>query len=101
MSTAWVRTTLPAVAEVQTEEAGGVEQQPAFGAFVATLNGSLAPDGFDTHYYFEYGETEAYGSVSPAPPGTDAGSASEVEHARALKERRGERRREGEKCRKE
>ena len=44
----------------------------------AKLTGSLAPDGTDVHYYFQYGtEAGVYGSTSPAPPGTDAGSAEE------------------------
>ncbi len=49
----------------------------------ATLNGSLAPDGEDAHYYFEYGTESTYGSTSPTPPGTDAGSASETVAAKA------------------
>jgi hypothetical protein len=69
------------VPDLQTEAASDVELSGS--AIVATLNGSLAPDGADTHYYFEYGETEAYGSVSPALPGTDAGNASKLEHAQA------------------
>lgn len=40
----------------------------------ATLSGSLAPNGFDAHYYFQWGTSTAYGSTSPEPPGTDAGS---------------------------
>jgi sugar lactone lactonase YvrE len=41
----------------------------------ATLGGSFTGDGIaDTHYYFEYGRTEAYGSNSADPPGADAGS---------------------------
>jgi hypothetical protein len=71
-------TTPGVVPDVQSEAASGVELSGR--TIVATLNGSLAPNGQDTHYYFEYGETEAYGSVSPALPGTDAGSASRLEH---------------------
>jgi phosphodiesterase/alkaline phosphatase D-like protein len=67
-------TTLPAVDSVQTEGATGIS------ATAATMSGALAPDGLDTHYYFEYGESESYGSTSPLPPGTDAGEASQVEH---------------------
>jgi hypothetical protein len=63
--------TLPAVEGLKTEAASEVTGASA------TLNGSLAPNGFDTHYYFEYGETEAYGSTSPAFPGTDAGKGGE------------------------
>ena len=33
--------------------------------------GSIVPHGFDTHYYFQYGPTVAYGSVTPT---SDAGS---------------------------
>jgi DNA-binding beta-propeller fold protein YncE len=40
----------------------------------ATLNGSWVGNGEDTHYYFEYGPTESYGSKSALPPGTDGGS---------------------------
>jgi len=39
----------------------------------ATLTGALSPDGTDAHYYFEYGTSTSYGSLSPALPGTDAG----------------------------
>ncbi len=42
----------------------------------ATLNGSLLGDGTPTHYFFEWGKTSAYGNVSAALPGTDAGSPS-------------------------
>jgi hypothetical protein len=31
----------------------------------ATLNGVVNPEGAETHYYFEYGETTAYGNTSP------------------------------------
>jgi hypothetical protein len=30
----------------------------------AKLNGTVNPKGTDTHYYFQYGETEAYGSTT-------------------------------------
>jgi hypothetical protein len=44
----------------------------------ATLNGSVTPNGTDTHYYFQYGTAPctptACGSTQPTPPGTDAGS---------------------------
>ncbi len=46
----------------------------------ATLNGSFDPKGQDTHYYFEWGQTEAYGHRSALPPGGDAGNASELLH---------------------
>jgi hypothetical protein len=42
-----VRTTIPAVEGVQAEAASDV------GPTSATLNGSLEPNGFETHYYFE------------------------------------------------
>jgi hypothetical protein len=53
-------TALPAVSEVKTNAADNVEVSG--GRVVATLNGSLSTEGIDTHYYYEYGETEAYGS---------------------------------------
>ncbi len=71
-------TTVAAVPSLQTEAATNIEQPAA--KTIATLNGSLDPGGADTHYYFEYGETEAYGSVTPT---TDAGEASKLEHAQA------------------
>jgi hypothetical protein len=40
----------------------------------ASLNGSVNPNGNDTHYYFQYGPTTSYGSTAPALPGTDIGS---------------------------
>lgn len=40
----------------------------------AVLHGSFSGDGSDTHYYFEWGPTVAYGNKTPAPPGNDAGS---------------------------
>jgi DNA-binding beta-propeller fold protein YncE len=61
--------TSPAVEGVHTEAAGGV------GPTSATLNGSLEPNGFDTHYFFEYGESESYGSTTTRE---DAGELSEV-----------------------
>ena len=42
----------------------------------ATLNASFVGDGRDTHYYFEWGPTAAYGNTTAAPPGDDAGSPS-------------------------
>lgn len=49
------------------------------------LTGTLNPDGFDTHYYFQWGTTSAYGSTTPVPPGTDAGTGtSTIEAETAL-----------------
>jgi hypothetical protein len=39
----------------------------------AKLNGSVNPDGSDTHYYFEYGLSAGYGNSIPAVPGMDLG----------------------------
>src|SRR5262249_6322288 len=39
----------------------------------ADLNGSFIGNGEDTHYYFEYGTSESYGSTVPVSP-ADAGS---------------------------
>ncbi len=42
----------------------------------ATLQDSIDPNGADTHYYIEYGQTTSYGSFAPVPaPGSDIGSA--------------------------
>jgi len=38
----------------------------------ATLNGTVNPEGTDTHYQFEYGKTTSYGQVAPAVT-TDVG----------------------------
>jgi hypothetical protein len=64
-------TTAPAVDSLTTGLAEGVTPTGA------TLTGSLSPDGSDAHYYFQYGTSVSYGSTSPAPPGSDAGTASE------------------------
>jgi hypothetical protein len=50
---------------VTTSAASEVHQEHA------TLNGTVNPQGLDTHYYFQYGPTTAYGSSTPS---TDAGS---------------------------
>jgi phosphodiesterase/alkaline phosphatase D-like protein len=63
-------TTPPPVNSVSSSAASGVT------ATTATLNGSLAPDGVDVHYYFQYGPSASYGLSSPAPPETDAGTAT-------------------------
>jgi hypothetical protein len=60
--------TTPFVDQVETTAASAVTRTGA------TLNGSLAPDGVDAHYYFEWGTDTSYGHTAPAPPGTDAGS---------------------------
>jgi phosphodiesterase/alkaline phosphatase D-like protein len=56
---------------VQALATGPVEALTAEGA---TLTGTLTPNGFDAHYYFEWGPTASYGNTSPAPPGADAGA---------------------------
>ena len=61
-------TTLPAVQGVSTGPAEAVT------ASAAKLAGSLAPEGTDAHYYFQYGTSKSYGSTSPALPGVDAGT---------------------------
>jgi hypothetical protein len=70
-------TTLPAVDALSTGPAENVSET------AAKLAGALSPDGLDAHYYFEYGTSASYGSVSPELPGTDAGSASVQVHAEA------------------
>ena len=61
--------TPPAVDKLSTGPVAGVLPE------AATLTGSLAPNGFDTHYFFEWGATTSYGNSSPEPPGVDAGAA--------------------------
>lgn len=57
-----------AVAGLTTESATDVERN------TATLNGSFNGNGEDTHYFFEWGTTEAYGSKTPVQ---DEGSPTE------------------------
>jgi phosphodiesterase/alkaline phosphatase D-like protein len=54
----------------------GLNTEPAtnIGQSTATVNGSFDAGGLDTHYFFEWGSTNAYGNVTSAPPGLDAGS---------------------------
>ncbi|HXB66191.1 MAG TPA: hypothetical protein VNV42_15075 [Solirubrobacteraceae bacterium] len=47
----------------------------------AVLQASVNPEFSDTHYYFEYGPTTAYGSTLPAPPGTDIGESDAAQSA--------------------
>ena len=61
-------TTTPAVAGATTGEATEIT------ATTAKLNGSYIGNGEDTHFYFEWGPTSAYGHTAPAAPGTDDGS---------------------------
>lgn len=61
-------TTAPAVEKLSTGPVANLQPESA------TLTGSLAPNGFDTHYYFQWGTSTSYGNSSPEPPGTDAGS---------------------------
>jgi hypothetical protein len=54
----------------------GLESAVEVASSSATLQASIDPNGADTHYYFEYGPTVAYGSYVPvSPPGEDLGSA--------------------------
>jgi hypothetical protein len=64
-------TTLPAVDGVST---GEVQDLVPTGA---TVTGSLAPNGTEAFYEFEYGLTASFGEDSPQSP-VDAGSASET-----------------------
>lgn len=51
----------------------------------ATLNGEVETENLDTHFYFEWGPTPAYGNKTPAEPGVDAGAGpTPVSAARAL-----------------
>jgi hypothetical protein len=61
-------TTFPAVSGLMTKPATEIGQDSI------TLNGEFVGNGEATNYYFEYGLTSAYGKVSHAAPGADAGS---------------------------
>jgi hypothetical protein len=74
--------TSSAVEELESEPASNLKRLGVTSE--VTLNGALAPNGYDTHYYFEY-RKEHLGSVgenetSPVAPGADAGDASKLEH---------------------
>jgi phosphodiesterase/alkaline phosphatase D-like protein len=47
----------------------------------ATLNASYVGNGQDTHYYFEWGTTTAYGNQTASAPGDDNGSGSGAQEA--------------------
>jgi hypothetical protein len=48
----------------------------------ATLEGTVYPNGTDTHYYFQYGTAPcsptSCGSTQPTPPGTDVGPTGSI-----------------------
>jgi WD40-like Beta Propeller Repeat len=67
-----------AVEELETGAVEGLEPEAAI------VTGTLNPGGFDTHYYFQWGTTRGYGSSTPAPPGTDAGSGTSGVEAQTL-----------------
>ena len=56
----------------------GLSTDPAtsIGLSSTTLNASFDPGGEDTHYFFEWGPTTAYGHTTASAPGVDAGSGS-------------------------
>jgi len=75
-------TTVGAVEGVHSSEAKGITST------TATLEGSLEPNGFDTHYHFEYGPCAALAACESAgfetlTPSTDAGSATEAKSVSA------------------
>jgi hypothetical protein len=45
----------------------------------ATLNGTVNPHGFPTHWHFEFGLNKSYGEDSPALPGPETGIATGVQ----------------------
>jgi len=69
--------TAPAVEALETGAANGVTSKSA------TLTGSLKRGGLSTHYYFQYGTSEAYGSRSPEPPGEVPPGQTEKEEKQA------------------
>ena len=75
-------------AELETAAAvSGVETGPAnnIEPHAATLTGSLAPEGVDAHYYFEYGETETYGGRTAEADAGSGASAAAATQATGLK----------------
>jgi hypothetical protein len=54
----------------------------------AMLNGTVYPNGSESHYYFQYGTSActptSCGSTQPVPPGTNAGSSGTVGASTAL-----------------
>ena len=56
-------TTQPAVANLTADAPTGVTNNSA------ELNGSFDADSHETHYYFEWGASSAYGNKTPVPPG--------------------------------
>lgn len=72
-------TTLPAVKSVTTLSATDVRKDSV------KVHGTLDPAGSQTRYYFEYGNSVAYGSYAPVPPpGVDAGSDPGVQEVSAV-----------------
>src|SRR5262249_7300024 len=55
------------------------ESPTELGPASAVMNGSFDPDGYETHYYFEWGQTLSYGHLSDPLPGADAGSTPGIE----------------------
>jgi hypothetical protein len=64
---------LPAAPTASTEGAQNVQYT------TAEVTGSVNPNGGETHYDFEYGETLSYGKVVPVPEG-NAGSGTAALH---------------------
>lgn len=64
--------TTPALAPVLTNApVSGTSIVPAPGSGIARFTGTVNPEHADTHYHFEYGTTEAYGTSTPV---TDVGA---------------------------
>jgi subtilisin family serine protease/sugar lactone lactonase YvrE len=57
------------------------EAATAINTTQATLNGTVNPGGYSTNYYFEYGESTAYGSKTEAKPAGSGTSAVAVYEA--------------------
>ncbi len=68
-----------------TPQAPAVEGETAVSvtSSAATLQASVNPEFADTHYYFEFGPTAAYGTKVPTPPGTDIGESNSAQNAEA------------------
>ena len=63
----------PRPPEATTSEASNIQEEGAM------LKGSVNPKASDTHYYFQYGETTAYGATTPeGDAGSGVGSVPET-----------------------
>jgi len=61
--------TLPGHPRIDGNVSAEVDQTTKAGQTTATLRATIDPEGRETTYHFEYGETESYGTSAPIPAG--------------------------------